>query len=210
MSKRASGWVVAVFILGAIATFLALNIDTRPSRVTKPGKASRDDVAKPAQPVVNITPAGFREYPIGDEAEQNHLRIAAVWLPAVHLAGEPASADDVIHLEADVRSTEGNPNGFAKDEFVPYLVIRYTIQPAKGGDPMSGEMVPMVARDGLHYGASIQMPGPGEYKLTYAVEPPSSGGLGRHDDPATGVAPWWKPFRVSYDWDYEPVSHPGQ
>ena len=62
--------------------------------------------------------------------------------------------------------------------------------------------MPMVARDGLHYGATIEMPKAGRYKLTYAIEPPSDGGLGRHVDPATGVDPWWKPFEVSFDWDY--------
>jgi hypothetical protein len=205
MSKRASGLIVAVFILGSITTFLLMNLDTRSPRVVASAKPSAGP-EKVAQPVVNVTPAGFREYPIGDEAEENHLRIAAVWLPSVHLSGTPDASDDVIHLEADVRSTEGNPNGFAKDEFVPYLVIHYTIQPNSGGEPMTGDLVPMVARDGLHYGASIRMPGPGAYKLTYAVEPPSRGGLGRHDDPATGVAPWWQPFRVSFDWDYEPIS----
>ncbi|HEX3451165.1 MAG TPA: iron transporter [Isosphaeraceae bacterium] len=38
--------------------------------------------------------------------------------------------------------------------------------------------------------------------MTYAIDPPSAGGLGRHVDPATGVDPWWKPFQVSFDWDY--------
>jgi periplasmic iron binding protein len=60
----------------------------------------------------------------------------------------------------------------------------------------------MVARDGLHYGASIAMPTPGSYRLTYRLAPPSAGGLGRHSDPVTGVAPWWQPFEVAYDWDY--------
>ena len=62
--------------------------------------------------------------------------------------------------------------------------------------------MPMVARDGLHYGASIEMPKAGRYKLTYAIKPPSAGGLGRHADRATGVDPWWEPFEVSFDWDY--------
>ena len=65
-----------------------------------------------------------------------------------------------------------------------------------------GTMMPMVARDGLHYGASIAMPRAGHYTLTYRIDPPSAGGLGRHADPATGVAPWWEPFEVSFDWDY--------
>jgi len=57
----------------------------------------------------------------------------------------------------------------------------------------------MTARDGWHYGASIEMPRAGRYKLTYAIEPPAAG---RHSDPITGVDPWWKPFEVSFDWDY--------
>jgi uncharacterized protein involved in high-affinity Fe2+ transport len=64
-------------------------------------------------------------------------------------------------------------------------------------------MTPMVARDGLHYGANIAMPRAGRYTLTYRIEPPWKGGLGRHSDPVTGVAPWWEPFEVSFDWDYE-------
>ena len=76
--------------------------------------------------------------------------------------GRPVGLRDLIHLEADVQATEGNPNGFAKDEFVPYLKISYTISPAGGGPPVhQGELIPMVARDGLHYGANIAMPGPG-------------------------------------------------
>ena len=133
------------------------------------------------------------------------MTIAAVWLPSVHLAGEAAPTDpNIIHLEADIHATEGNPNGFAKDEFVPYLTIRYRIEPRSGGPPIEGTMLPMVARDGLHYGASVAMPGPGEYRLTYQVEPPSTNGLGRHDDPVTGVAGWWEPFEVSFDWPFAP------
>ena len=64
----------------------------------------------------------------------------------------------------------------------------------------------MVAKDGLHYGASVAMPKPGQFRLTYAVEPPSVGGLGRHSDPATGVAAWWAPFSATYEWDFQPPS----
>ena len=49
--------------------------------------------------------------------------------------------------------------------------------------------MPMVARDGLHYGANIEMPRAGRYTLTYRIDPPSAGGLGRHSDAVTGVAP---------------------
>jgi uncharacterized protein involved in high-affinity Fe2+ transport len=137
--------------------------------------------------------------------EKNQMRIAAVWLPSIRMDGMAGPlSSDMIHLEADIHATAGNPNGFALDEFVPYMKITYKILPAKGGEPIhQGELMPMVAGDGLHYGASIAMPQAGEYRLVFDLKPPSAGGLGRHTDPATGVAPWWDPFEVSFDWDYE-------
>jgi uncharacterized protein involved in high-affinity Fe2+ transport len=136
---------------------------------------------------------------------KNHMTVAAVWLPSVGMAGMPEPSSDVIHLEADVRATADNPNGFAKDEFVPYLKIRYDlIDPASGKPLQSGDLMPMVAADGLHYGANIARPAPGTYRLSYKIEPPSAGGLGRHSDPATGVAPWWEPFEASFEWTMDP------
>ncbi len=44
----------------------------------------------------------------------------------------------MIHLEADIKATEDNPNGFAKDEFVPYLKVAYAIVPASGGTAIDG------------------------------------------------------------------------
>ena len=139
------------------------------------------------------------------------MLIKAVWLPPVQMEGmEYSPTSNLIHLEADIHAAEGNRNGFAKDEFIPYLVIDYTIVPAdqkktdKPIAPIKGQLMPMVARDGLHYGATIEMPGNGHYTLNYAIQPPSAGGLGRHVDPTTGVEPWWKPFAVSFDWEFSP------
>jgi uncharacterized protein involved in high-affinity Fe2+ transport len=154
-------------------------------------------------------PVGFREYPIGDDIEKNEMLIKAVWLPPVQMEGMefPASSGQ-IHLEADIHATEANRNGFALGEFIPYLVIDYTIVPVgtngagKKTDTIRGELRPMVARDGMHYGATIEMPGDGHYQLIYAIKPPSAGGLGRHVDAATGVQAWWKAFEVSFDWDF--------
>jgi uncharacterized protein involved in high-affinity Fe2+ transport len=133
------------------------------------------------------------------------MRIAAVWLPPIQMDGMTGpSSSSLIHVEADIHATEGNRNGFPKDEFVPYLTIRYTIVPvdelskSSSIGPIGGTMMPMTARDGWHYGASIEMPRAGRYKLTYAIAPPAAG---RHSDPITGVDPWWKPFEVSFDWD---------
>jgi uncharacterized protein involved in high-affinity Fe2+ transport len=216
--RRWAGSLITVLILGGVALVLLLNLNlnlstTPPPRSLSPGTASSPVTVPAVVPTATsesasvsaAPPVGFREYPIGDDVLKNHMRIAAVWLPPIAMEGMPASAaGDVIHLEADIHATEENPNGFAKDEFVPYLKIHYTIAPV--GDASAptyrGELIPMVARDGLHYGASLAMPKAGAFRLTYSLEPPSAGGLGRHSDAATGVAPWWEPFEVAFDWDY--------
>lgn len=206
MLKRWAGPLVATLILGGIALILLLNLETGPSP-SLPAQPS------PVAPTPTPTPpAAFREYPIGEEVRDDarRLRIAAVWLPSVQWDGQRIVAGtDVIHLEADVKATQGNPNGFFEGEFIPYLKIAYTIEPAAGGPATSGELMPMVAKDGFHYGATLSMPGPGKYRLTYRIQPPSAGGLGRHSDPVSGVAPWWGPFSATYDWDYEAPSSSG-
>jgi periplasmic iron binding protein len=235
MLQRWAGPIVVVLILGGVIAVLVLNLNVRARNTAELVLAKREPAhtdqlppaTKPPVPVVR-QPARFREYPIGDEFQKNEMLIKAVWLPPVQMEGmEGPTSANLIHLEADIHATEGNRNGFAKDEFVPYLVIHYTIVPIDSqtddknvalfngklkpiaardglnyGATIEGKLMPMVARDGLHYGATIEMRGPGRYKLTYAIEPPSAGGLGRHVDPATGVEPWWKPFEVSFAWEF--------
>jgi uncharacterized protein involved in high-affinity Fe2+ transport len=185
-----------------VILFLLLNLNLKSRNPAQPPHP----LPRPAG--IARAPADFREYPIGEGVEKNQMRIAAVYLPPVKMEGMPdPSSSGLIHLEADIHATEGNRNGFARHEFVPYLLVQYTIAAhgpqAKSAQPtIQGEMTPMVARDGLHYGATIDMPKAGQYKLTYAIQPPSKGGLGRHSDAATGVEPWWEAFEVSFDWDY--------
>jgi uncharacterized protein involved in high-affinity Fe2+ transport len=218
MLQRWAGPIVVVLILGGVIAVLVLNLNVKgrnaaDSSASKPAPSQTDAgsglTRTPA--AAGRQPAGFREYPIGDELEKNEMLIKAVWLPPIQMEGmEDPTSSNLIHLEADIHATEGNRNGFAKDEFVPYLVVDYTIvalDEKAGGKavaPIKGKLLPMVARDGLHYGATIEMPGDGHYRLTYAINisPPSAGGLGRHVDAATGVAPWWKPFEVSFDWHF--------
>jgi uncharacterized protein involved in high-affinity Fe2+ transport len=195
--------MVVVLIFVGVILYLALNLNVKGRN-----PAQRAELA-PAPAKTVRAPTDFREYPIGEDVERNQMRIAAVYLPPVKMEGMPdLSSSGLIHLEADIHATEGNRNGFAKDEFVPYLSVHYKIVPAGptavSVEPIQGPMMPMVARDGLHYGATIEMPKAGYYKLTYAIaiDPPSKGGLGRHTDAASGVEPWWKPFEVSFDWDY--------
>ena len=214
MLQRWAGPSVVALILAGVVLILALNLNTKrpagpkPAGIAPPGPGSPAGGSQAGQGASRPS-AGFREYPIGEDTEKNQMRIAAVYLPPVEMEGMAGSGSSaLIHLEADIHSTEGNRNGFAKDEFVPYLVVRYAIVPLDSGgkgnsaEVIRGKLMPMVARDGLHYGASIEMPKAGHYMLTYAIDPPSAGGLGRHADRATGVEPWWKPFEVSFDWDY--------
>jgi periplasmic iron binding protein len=214
--QRWAGPIVVVLMLGGVIALLALNLNWKgrspadsPSNTLPTARIA--PASRPAQAPLAAArqPAGFREYPIGDEVEKNQMLIKAVWLPPVEMEGmDMPGSSNLIHLEADIHATEGNRNGFAKDEFVPYLIVHYTITPADGKGnagsvkPIEGELRPMVARDGLHYGATIEMPKAGLYRLTYAIKPPSAGGLGRHVDRATGVEPWWQPFEASFDLDY--------
>ena len=205
--NRWAGPLIAILIVGGVAAILYVNLE--PPRT--PGVGAGTPAPSAAEPPKPVNTGSFREYPIGDEYSDlaRHLRVAAVWLPSVEWDGQKAVVGtDVIHLEADVKATAKNPNGFPMGDFIPYLKVAYTIEPAGGGPAIAGDLMPMVASDGLHYGASVRMPKAGKYRLTYAVEPPSAGGLGRHSDPVTGVAAWWTPFRAAYDWDYEPPAAP--
>ncbi|PIE68723.1 MAG: iron transporter [Deltaproteobacteria bacterium] len=152
--------------------------------------------------------ADFKEYPIGDAKEMGAMEIAAVYLQPITMEPRgidlPASQAD-IHLEADIHAVKGNPNGFGAGEWVPYLTVAYTLENKDTGKQIGGNLMPMVAADGPHYGANIKMPGVGNYKLTYFIEPPSKQGFGRHSDKATGVGKWWAPFTVEYDFQYSGI-----
>lgn len=202
--NRWAGLGITLMLALGVAGVLFFNLETSgPSKAPEP-VGNAPEVPEP--PVPEGPSGTFREYPVGDPVERpvEHLEVSAVWFPAVAMEGMEHPGSDVIHLEADVKATALNPNGFAKGQFVPYMKIQYKITP-ESGEPISGELLPMVARDGLHYGANVAMPGAGKYHLSYEFEPPSAGGLGRHADSETGVAPWWAPFEVEWDWDYEPV-----
>jgi uncharacterized protein involved in high-affinity Fe2+ transport len=208
--ERWVGPTVVALILGGVIVILALNLNLKGRGGSGPAGSAESPVpAAQNSGRAGAQTAGFREYPIGEEVERNQMRIAAVWLPPVQMEGmDERGLSTMIHLEADIHATEGNRNGCPKDEFVPWLTVHYMIVPADSGaagkptEPIRGTLKPMIARDGWHYGASIDMPKPGHYKLTYAIEPPT---VGRHVDPVTGVAPWWKPFEVSFDWEYAPA-----
>ncbi len=159
------------------------------------------------------TPALALETPIGKPQRQSGMEIAAVYLQPV--AMEPtgmmrAVAESDIHLEADIHAQSDNANGFADGAWIPYLGIKYEISKFGSAQKIIGEMMPMVASDGPHYGDNVKLMGPGKYKLRLSVEPPSARGhFGRHTDKETGVGPWFKPFAVEYDFTYAGIGKKG-
>ncbi|MDR3411430.1 MAG: iron transporter [Formivibrio sp.] len=147
------------------------------------------------------------EMPIGKHQLVSEMEIGAVYLQPIKM--EPAgmmrdTTKSDIHLEADIHATKGNKNGFAEGDWVPDLIVKYELEKV-GGPKISGDMMPMVASDGPHYGDNVKLAGPGKYKLKLSVFPQSfnKGAMfGRHTDKETGVGPWFKPFDLNYEFAY--------
>ncbi|MGV8893437.1 MAG: iron transporter [Burkholderiaceae bacterium] len=145
------------------------------------------------------------ETPIGKHQILHGMEIGAVYLQPIKMdpegmMGKVETSD--IHLEADIHAVKDNPNAFAEGDWVPYLAVKYELSKVGGNFKAAGDMMPMQASDGPHYGDNVKLSGPGKYKLKLTVMPPSANTharFGRHVDKETGIAPWFKPFDVNYD-----------
>lgn len=155
------------------------------------------------------------EYPIGMPSVQHGFEVAAVYLQPIEMdpPGMMRAADGSdIHLEADIHATDGNPNGFAEGDWMPYLAIEYVLTRDGDSNPVAGHMMPMVAADGPHYGDNVKLMGPGNYRLTLEVAPPdahASHAFGRHVDRETGVGPWFEPFALTFEFPFAGVGKKG-
>lgn len=153
-------------------------------------------------------PSSAAEYPIGVPAVHHGLEVAAVYLQPVEMdpPGMMRDArDSDIHLEADIHATADNKNGLPEGAWAPYLNIRYVLQKKGSDTSQKGELMPMVANDGPHYGDNVKLDGPGKYQLTFIVGNPGADKMthfGRHVDKETGVEPWFTPFEVQYEFVY--------
>jgi periplasmic iron binding protein len=155
------------------------------------------------------------EYPIGKPQHGGGMEVGAVYLQPITMAPEgmmrPA-ADSDIHLEADIHALADNPNGFAEGEWMPYLVVNYTLHKDGDAKALTGLLMPMVASDGPHYGDNVKLMGPGKYTLDLTVAPPTADPMshfGRHTDKETGVADWFKPFATHYEFVFAGVGKKG-
>ncbi|MBS0509056.1 MAG: iron transporter [Proteobacteria bacterium] len=158
------------------------------------------------------------EYPIGSPQLMHGMEIAAVYLQAVEMEPEGhmrKAAESDIHLEADIHAMANNPNGFKEGDWIPYLQVRYELTRLPSGEVIKGDMMPMVANDGSHYGDNVKLKGPGKYKVKFIVLPPNAkdnpqgNHFGRHTDRLTGVRPWFKPFEMEWEFTFAGVGKKG-
>jgi uncharacterized protein involved in high-affinity Fe2+ transport len=112
-------------------------------------------------------------------------------------------AADTVFLVADVHAGKDEAHGFAEHAFIPYLSISYAL--TKDDTPtfkQAGLLYPVAAKTGAQYGASAEMAGPGTYRLTYIISPPSAHGLLRRTDRSGGVPDWFKPITANWTFTY--------
>lgn len=148
--------------------------------------------------------ANAAEFPIGKAVQRNGMEVGAVYLQPVVMAPmmPGMNRDTDVHLEADIHAQANNPNGFGPGDWIPYLGITYRLEKLGSNWTTFGPFSAMVASDGPHYGTNVKLDGPGKYRLTYHIMPPPFQGFFRHTDKETGVAPWWTPFDVSWEFAY--------
>lgn len=162
------------------------------------------------------SPAGAGETPIGraKRITAAGIEVAAVHLPAIEMEPEMFHGKTLyltrdkadIHLEADIHALPGNKQGFKDGEWIPGLLVRYSLKNVETGTEQSGVLHPMVADDGPHYGVNVKMMGLGLYQLVFDIEPPGkqhadamvTQGVGRVG-PGGG---WWKPLKLEWTFQY--------
>ncbi len=146
----------------------------------------------------SVTLAGDVE--IGRSTQQG-MDIAAVYIQPVMmqpmLPGMDQQTD--IHLEADISATADNKQGFAEGMWIPYLTITYSITKQGSDWKTIGTFMPMAAADGPHYANNIKLDGAGKYHLSYHIEAPTRAGFYHHTDKETGIAQWWQPIDLAWD-----------
>lgn len=155
-----------------------------------------------------------KEYPIGEPQQCAGMEVGAVYLQPIEMDPpgmmRPA-VDSDVHLEADISALENNAHGFQEGSFVPYLNIAFVLRKQGSNEEVKGDFHAMVANDGPHYGDNLKLFGPGKYRLTYSITPPGGphGMFGRHTDKETGVAPWFAPCELTYEFTYAGIGKKG-
>ncbi|HKX64989.1 MAG TPA: iron transporter [Rhizomicrobium sp.] len=138
---------------------------------------------------------------IGGPMLRDGIEIVPAILSGVEVDRLTVRGADSIWLAADVQAAKDGRYGFTG--FIPYLSISFVL--TKDDVPTfkrAGLLFPLAAKDGPHYAAAADMAGPGVYRLTYIVSPPSAHGMLRRTDKTDGVPEWFKPITASWDFKY--------
>jgi uncharacterized protein involved in high-affinity Fe2+ transport len=158
------------------------------------------------------------EYPIGTPQNLAGMEIAAVYLQPIEMEPEGMmrkAAESDIHLEADIHALASNPNGYPEGAWIPFLLVKYEVTKLGTNETVKGDMMPMVASDGPHYGDNVKLKGPGKYKVKFTVYPPNAKEnpagrhYGRHTDRLTGVRPWFKTLEVEWEFVFAGIGKKG-
>jgi periplasmic iron binding protein len=145
------------------------------------------------------------EFYIGEPQVKEGLQLVPNYLTGIEMDHHPpgmSMAKDAIHVEIDVHATKDEKHGFSEDAWIPYLTIHTTVEKLGSKYKEAKVLAPMTAGDGPHYANNFKMDGPGKYKITYVIEPPSRQGFIRHVDKETAVPDWWKPINVDWTFDF--------
>jgi hypothetical protein len=156
---------------------------------------------------------------IGEPKIRKHMEFRAlymqsgVWEPTVPRGADNSDDPDTkpdIHLELLVTGVDGNPWGFSKGDFIPYLKIEYTIAKEDNEWYRKGLLMAVATNNGPRYGVDIPMDGPGKYYVLYRIYSPLTYGLVRHTDREMGVPEFWtEPIEVHWKFTYNSVDKKG-
>lgn len=162
--------------------------------------------------ILATAPAYAREHSMGPPKVVDGLILHPAYLQPVHMApvlpGLNGAAFDA-HLEIDIHADKNNPQGFAPGAWIPYLTVSYQIEKLGTHWSTFGTLMVMTANDGPHYGANIKFDGPGKYRASFRIAPPSYNAFFRHTDKETGVPEWWQPIQESWKFVYVGIGHKG-
>ncbi len=149
--------------------------------------------------------ASAAEFYIGEPVVREGIQLVPNYLEGIEMDRHPPGMSmdpKAIHVEIDVHATKDEKHGFAEDAWIPYLTITTTVEKTGTKYKETKKLSPMTAGDGPHYANNFKMDGPGQYKITYVIEPPPRLGFIRHVDRETGVPDWWQPLTASWTFDY--------
>ncbi|MBJ7553831.1 iron transporter [Marinomonas spartinae] len=96
-----------------------------------------------------------------------------------------------------------NPNGYITNDFIPFCKVTFEVKKV-GTSWHQSFIAPMrLTQTGPEYGQATVLDGAGQYQWTVHYQSPRANGFYRHIDKATGVAPWWKPFDLTYSFSLD-------